>query len=52
MIILLWLVMTYHVFYADWVQEGGGFCVAQFGQISAEFVINSLSAVVEPLYVQ
>lgn len=44
--------MTYHVFNADWVQEGGVVFVAQFGQISAEFIINSLSAVVEPLHVQ
>lgn len=44
--------MTHDVCDADGVEVGGGLRVLQVGQSGAEFVINSLSAVVVPLHIQ
>lgn len=45
-------VVTYEVFDADRVQVGGVSCVLQVGQSGAEFIVNTLPAVIVPLQVQ
>ena len=43
---------THNICCSDGVQVGGVFCILQVGQCSAEFVINTPSAVVVPLHIQ